>query len=215
MQITKQDFKRLRLSFGFFLLVMISLSIFLYKVELQKIETAKEVIKQQQLLTAAVQRYQDSGQEKANIIKYLPQYQALINEGAIGEERRIDWVDKLRTIHRDNKLFSIKYEIGAQENYTPNFNLNVGLFKLQRSVMKIELAMLHEGDLITLLDALIHQQNAPFMIRTCEIQRITPNIGTSLVPNMQSKCELDWMTIHDPIVAVKVMPSSAPAEVAP
>jgi hypothetical protein len=194
---------------------MISLSIFLYKVELQKIETAKEVIKQQQLLTAAVQRYQDSGQEKANIIKYLPQYQALINEGAIGEERRIDWVDKLRTIHRDNKLFSIKYEIGAQENYTPNFNLNVGLFKLQRSVMKIELAMLHEGDLITLLDALIHQQNAPFMIRTCEIQRITPNIGTSLVPNMQSKCELDWMTIHDPIVAVKVMPSSAPAEVAP
>lgn len=194
---------------------MISLSIFLSKVELQKIETAKEVIKQQQLLTAAVQRYQDSGQEKANIIKYLPQYQALINEGAIGEERRIDWVDKLRTIHRDNKLFSIKYEIGAQENYTPNFNLNVGLFKLQRSVMKIELAMLHEGDLITLLDALIHQQNAPFMIRTCEIQRITPNIGTSLVPNMQSKCELDWMTIHDPIVAVKVMPSSAPAEVAP
>ena len=50
MQITKQDFKRLRLSFGFFLLVMISLSIFLYKVELQKIETAKEVIKQVNLI---------------------------------------------------------------------------------------------------------------------------------------------------------------------
>jgi hypothetical protein len=215
MQISKQDFKKLRLSLGFFVLILISLSMFLYKVELQKIETAREVIKQQELLNQATQRYRDSGQEKANIIKYLPQYQALINDGAIGEERRIDWVDKLRTIHRDNKLFSIKYEIGAQENYNPNFNLNMGPFKLQRSIMKIELAMLHEGDLLTLLDALIHQQSAPFMIRTCEILRITPNIGTSLVPNMQSKCELDWMTIHDPIVAVKVIPPSQSAEVTP
>lgn len=215
MLIKKQDFKKLRLSLSFLLLVLIGLSTFLYKVELHKIKTAREVIKQQQLLNEATQRYQDSGQEKANIIKYLPQYQTLINDGAIGEERRIEWVDKLRTIHRDNKLFSIKYEIGAQENYTPNFNLNVGPFKLQRSVMKMELAMLHEGDLITLLDALMHQQSAPFMIRTCEIQRITPNIGTSLVPNMQSKCELDWMTIHDPIATVKVMPAVKSEELTP
>jgi hypothetical protein len=83
---------------------------------------------------------------------------------------------------------------------------------MQRSVMKIELAMLHEGDLITLLESLAHQQSAPFMIRLCEIQRLSPSLSMNLVPNMQAKCELDWITIHDPIAAVKVLMSEQKEE---
>ncbi len=215
MKLMRIDLKKLRLSIGFFLFAMVSISLLLFKVEAQKINTIKQVAKQKELLLEATQRFQDSGNEKANIIKFLPQYQQLISDGAIGEERRIDWVDKLRTIHKDNKLFSIKYSVGAQENYVPNFALNIGPFKLQRSVMKIELAMLHEVDLITLLDSLSHQQSAPFIIRLCEIQRINPTIGASLTPNMQAKCELDWITIHDPIAAVKVLPSKNESGVSP
>jgi flagellar motor switch protein FliG len=212
MQMTRSDWFKLRYALTFLVVVTLSVVGLLYSVESQKIQTRQAVSQQESLLLEATQRFKDSGNEKSNIIKFLPQYQQLINEGAIGEERRIDWVDKLRTIHKENKLFSIKYSIAAQENYVPNFNLDMGPFKMQRSVMKIELAMLHEGDLITLLESLSHQQSAPFMIRLCEIQRLSPSLSMNLVPNMQAKCELDWITIHDPIAAVKVLMSEQKEE---
>jgi hypothetical protein len=125
MKLMRIDWKKLRLSIGFFIFALISMSALLFNVESHKINTIKHVAKQKELLLEATQRFRDSGNEKANIIKFLPQYQQLITDGAIGEERRIDWVDKLRTIHKDNKLFSIKYSVGAQENYAPNFALLV------------------------------------------------------------------------------------------
>ena len=76
---------------------------------------------QQNQLNQAHQRYQTSGMEKDTIFKYLPLYQQLITHGFIGEERRIEWVDDLRTIHQQNKLFGINYSIGAQEQYKPDF----------------------------------------------------------------------------------------------
>src|SRR5690606_21902331 len=141
---------------------------------------------------------QSSGQEKETIINYLPLYRELIQDGFIGEERRLEWVDGLRNIHQQNKLFGINYTISTQEEYKPAFALNVGPFSLQRSVMKLELAMLHEGDLLTLLDALDAQQTTPFIVRDCEITRLNEAISNNLVPNLRANCELDWLTIREP-----------------
>ncbi|HLD08573.1 MAG TPA: hypothetical protein VJB68_00835, partial [Methylophilaceae bacterium] len=116
--------------------------------------TVQQALQQQQnQLNQARQRYQSSGQEKETIVKYLPGYKRLISEGFIGEERRIEWVDNLRTIHQENKLFGINYSIASQEDYKPAFELNPGPFVLHRSVMKLDLSMLHEGDLITMIEA--------------------------------------------------------------
>ena len=65
--------------------------------------------------------------------------------------------------------------------------------------MKLELAMLHEGDLLILFDSFTEQKTSPFIVRQCEITRQNANIGSSLTPNMLAKCELDWITIHEPI----------------
>jgi hypothetical protein len=78
--------------------------------------------------------------------------------------------------------------------------------------MKLELAMLHEGDLLTLLNGLGMQQTSPFIVRQCEMTRQNDNIGSSLTPNMQAKCELDWMTIHEPITASAALVSLDKAE---
>lgn len=155
---------------------------------------------QQNLLNAARQRYQSSGMEKDTITEYLPQYQVLINKGFVGEERRIEWVDELRAQHRNHKLFGIKYNIGQQEDYKPAFAPSLGGFVFHRSIMKLDLDMLHEGDILQLTESLGAKNTAPFMLRDCEITRLNAGgaLSKQLIANLHAQCELDWLTLREP-----------------
>jgi hypothetical protein len=158
---------------------------------------------QQNLLNAARQRYQLSGAEKDMIVDYLPKYQMLISKGFVGEEQRIEWVEHLRQQHKTQKLFGIKYSISPQEKYTPAFAANLGGFTMNRSLMKLELDMLHEGDLLRLTEALNAENSAPFILRDCEINRLNPGsqLSNQLTANMHALCELDWLTLREPAAA--------------
>jgi hypothetical protein len=156
-----------------------------------------ELQNQQNLLSAARSKYQSADAEKQTIIKYLPEYQTLIKNGFIGEEQRIEWIDTLRNIHQQNKMFSIDYNIEKQDFYTPNFALNLGALKLRKSSMELKLNMLHEGDIITLLDALQAEQNTPFLTRQCTITQ-TAEIDGKLTPHLLADCTLDWLTLKEP-----------------
>ncbi len=199
MSISRQDWRKLRnpiLGLGA-ALVLIGLLISFADQYRQNNETALQA--QQNLLNQARQKYQSSGLEKETITQYLPIYNNLLASGFIGEEQRIEWIENLRQIHAQNKLFSIDYSIGLQENYKPSFLLNLGNFKLNRSVMKLNLYMLHEGDLLALLDGL-QEQTTPFIVRDCEITRpIGTVINTqNISANLKAACEIDWLTLRDP-----------------
>lgn len=157
-----------------------------------------EAQNQDNQLAQARQKFQSAGVEKSTISQYLPQYQSLIKQGFIGEEKRIEWIDTLRNIHQQKKMFSIDYNIEKQTDYTPPFPTNLGSLKLHRSIMNVELSMLHEGDILTLLDALKTEQSAPFIVRSCIITRNTANVELKFVPNLSAKCALDWLTLVEP-----------------
>ena len=155
---------------------------------------------QQNLLNSARQHFQSSGLEKETITEFLPQYQILIDQGFVGEERRIEWVDELRAQHKNHKLFGVKYSISQQEVYKPAFVPSIGGFVMNRSTMKLDLDMLHEGDILQLIESLGAKKAAPFMLRDCEITRLNANaeLSKQLIANLHAQCELDWLTLHEP-----------------
>lgn len=165
-----------------------------------QVAQAQALLNQQNQLSAARQRYQSSGLEKEMITEFLPQYQALINKGFVGEERRIEWVENLRQQHKNHKLFGIKYSIKQQEKYTPAFATNLGGFVLNRSIMQFELDMLHEGDLLQLTESLSGPDAAASILRDCEITRLSESgaLSPQLIPNLHAQCELDWLTLREP-----------------
>ena len=199
MSLNPQDWRKLRypiIGLGA-ALVLVGLLVSFADQYRKENETALQT--QQNLLNQARQKLQSSGLEKDTIMQYLPAYNELLASGFIGEERRIEWIEALRQIHAQHKLFSIDYSIGLQENYKPSFLPNLGNFRLNRSVMSLKLDMLHEGDILVLLDGMREQSN-PFIVRDCEIQR---PIGAAVyaknvVSNMQATCEIDWLTLRDP-----------------
>jgi hypothetical protein len=199
MSMTQQDWQILRKPIIGFGLVLIIVGLLVSFADQYRSKNEAALQAQQNLLSQARQKLQLSGLEKETIMQYLPEYNNLLEAGFIGEERRIEWIEKLRQIHEQHKLFNIDYSIGLQENYTPNFLPNLGSFKLKRSIMSLKLDMLHEGDILALLDGL-HEQTAPFIVRECEIKRAIGAIVNSknIASNLQVNCEIDWLTVRDP-----------------
>lgn len=153
--------------------------------------------KQQRQLHFAQQRYLASGNERALITTYLPQYKRLMASGFVGEERRIEWVDVLRVQQQRLNLFAIKYNIGQQEDYKPIFAGDLGSFVMRRSVMRLDLDLLHEGDILYLISALASNAT-PFMLRDCAISRLGTAQNQRLVASLHAQCEFDWLTVLEP-----------------
>ncbi|ADQ83283.1 hypothetical protein [Methylovorus sp. MP688] len=197
MKLTRQDWSRLAYPLAGLALALIAAAL-LISFAYDRVTEAEQALQaQQQQLQRARSRYMASGQEKDTIVSFLPPYKALVEEGFIGEERRILWLDSIRNIHQQYKLFKITYTIGAQEPYTPPFPVDTGSFKLNRSVMQLELPMLHEGDILTFLQALRQQQRSPIIIRECELTRLRAIMDATMTPNLIAKCELDWYTLRE------------------
>ncbi len=199
MSMTQQDWRKLRYPIIGLGAAFVFAGILISLADQYRQEKETALSTQQNLLNQARQKYQSSGLEKETITQYLPAYNNLLASGFVGEERRIEWIETLRQIHHQHKLFSIDYSIGLQENYRTPFLANLGNFALHRSVMKLDLDMLHEGDLLTLLDGL-QEQTSPFIVRECVINRpIGASINVRTVSaNLKVACEIDWLTLRDP-----------------
>jgi hypothetical protein len=198
MKLTTHDWKILQLSLVVLGVVAITALLLLAYTGQQKDRAMQGMEVQKRQLDQARNRFQTSGAEKDTIAQYMPLYLNLVRQGFIGEERRIEWIDDLRTINQQYKLFGINYSIGAQEVYKPPFNVATGSFTLHRSVMKLETPLLHEGDLLSIINALASREHAPFMLRDCVISRTGAAIKTKFVPNLNASCEIDWLSVTEP-----------------
>lgn len=199
MTLTQKDWRQLRFPILGLGIAMIAVGLLASYAEQYRTEKESAMLAEEGLYRNARQKFESSGLEKETIIEYLPTYNELLAKGFIGEERRIEWIERLRQIHGQYNLFSIDYSIGQQEKYSPSFVSNLGNHVLNRSVMELQLDMLHEGDLINLLEDL-HKDTPPFMVRDCEITRpIGAEIDTKKVAaNLKAACEIDWITLRDP-----------------
>ena len=122
-------------------------------------------------------------------------FNALKDRGVIGEEQRLEWVELLKEIRERHRLIELRYEIAPQQplEKTPAGNLT-----LYASTMKLQLSLLHEEDLIRLLDDLRRQARALVQTRRCDVSRI-PRSGpeNTLKGFLQAECLIDWVTLHE------------------
>lgn len=199
MTLTQSDWRKLRFPILGLGCAMIAVGLLVSFVDQYRAKKEVALIAEQGIYNQARQKFESSGLEKETIIQYLPKYNELLAKGFIGEERRIEWIERLRQIHGHYNLFSIDYSIGQQERYKPTFVAQMGNHVMNRSVMELKLDMLHEGDLINLLEDL-HEGTPPFIVRDCEITRpIGAEINTKkVVANLKAICEIDWITLRDP-----------------
>lgn len=160
---------------------------------------ASQLARQEQILREATDRLHKSGEEKDKILRHRAAYIKLQQLGFIGEEQRINWVDALRAASLNLKMFGVSYQIEAQQPLGPLPGMDAGPYRIQQSVMKISLGLLHEEDLMRFMHALTEQQAGIFTLHECSLQR--QNAGrienVKVQPNLQADCSLAWLTISE------------------
>ncbi len=167
----------------------------LYYTDLTLKGAKRELAQQQNQLRDARTRLQKSGDEKETIVRYRNSYQYLQRLGFVGDEQRINWLDGLRFANQQTQLFGVDYQISTQQPYPYASELDPGQLTLYQSVMKINLRLLHEGDLMRFLGTLAQQGAGVFSVNQCVIERIDTGGNIRYQPNLRADCELAWITV--------------------
>ena len=196
MTITQHDLQILRLPLMIFAIVLaVSTAGVMFTLNQLK-QTGTMLENQQRTLSQAQTRFRKSGEERDIIIRHLPAYRTLEQQGFIGAEQRINWLDAIRMTNQELNMFGAEYQIGAQQPYPPSTKLDTGAFQVHQSTMKLSFKLLHEGDLMRFFDHLSQLKTAFFTLNECELQRLTNNSVTlHFQPALQATCQLNWVTI--------------------
>lgn len=156
----------------------------------------KEYMRNNAMFRLVSNKYFAVDEEEKLIKKFYPLFVDLYNEGVIGRERRLNWIEMLRKAGEDIKIPGLSYEIKSQEVYKPGFPVKLGQYKLYRSVMNLNMQLLHEGDLFRLFEALDNNALGSYNVSNCTIaakgKEISDNTESG---NLIVRCELSWYTI--------------------
>jgi len=156
-----------------------------------------------QLVAARAERAQANerltriAEEEKEVNDKLAVYLRLKSLHILGEEQRLEWADAMTRIRTTSELLDVRYLVERQRLLSafPGKPAGVDFFA---STMKVDIALLHEGDLLTFLRELRGSGNAYYSVKRCAITRtgIAPT-GASIVPRLRAACEIDLITIMD------------------
>ena len=81
---------------------------------------------------------------------------------------------------------------------TPGRKLSTSTSAVRASTMKVELALLHEEDLLRFLGDLRDSGNAYYSVKKCVLARTGQAVGgATMTPRLSAQCEIDLITIVD------------------
>lgn len=137
-------------------------------------------------------------EEEAEIKAKIERFNALLDRGIIGEERRLDWVEQIRGIRGARRLLDLSYEISPQgpleTSAAPGASGNYEFFA---SPMHLVLPLLHEGDLIGFIGDLQSSASAFIRPRRCVVERAAGAPGSSVAnAQLRADCVIDWITVR-------------------
>lgn len=130
--------------------------------------------------------------QQALLNDYLPRYHKLVQTHHISPPQPRLWLQQLKHIQQSQHLYPLQYTISKPQPYKTGFD---GV-QAVTSNMKFEMDLLHEEDLLTLLQGLQASHAGGFALRSCKLNALRGTLELQqLKPNLHAKCELDWRNI--------------------
>ena len=142
------------------------------------------------------QRLRQFHSEELDLKTRLQALQHLQSGGILGDEKRLDWMEQLRDTQRELHLPGMKYEFAAQAPLSGNTPGGPAWFN---SPLRLQLRLVHEGDLLAFLDRIQQQAKALVIVRSCKLAPPAGSTERHEIPvGLAAECELDWLTARLP-----------------
>ena len=158
---------------------------------------------QGQLAGAQTERRQNNerlariAEEEREVSEKIDVYQRLKSLNILGEERRLEWADAITRIRTQRELLDMRYMVERQRLLTSVAG-KPGNVDFYASTMKVDLALLHEEDLLRFLADLRQSGNAFYAVKKCALTRTGQAVaGATMTPRLRAECDIDLITIMD------------------
>ncbi len=152
---------------------------------------ARQSLQQAQADAATMQ------QDRQDFEHYSQAYRQLLAKGVIGDEDRLQWVEVLTNISRQQPQMKLKYRIDAQRplDFVPDVPDGMRIFA---SRMHLRLFTAHEAQLLAVLDQLDKEAHGLHLLRQCEIRRgkLDQEQRDWVAPPLESQCLIEWVTLR-------------------
>jgi hypothetical protein len=136
-------------------------------------------------------------EEEREVKEKIDLYRRLKELNIIGEERRLEWADAMSRIRKQRELLDLRYLVERQRPLS-SVPGKPGKIDFYASTMKVDLALLHEEDLLRFLSDLRESGNAFYAVKKCAVSRTGQALGgATMTPRLRAECEIDLVTIID------------------
>lgn len=128
----------------------------------------------------------------------LAAFAALEARGLIGSERRPEWTALLDRMTISDTPLALTYELSpAQPEQAARATDSAADDgpRLRRSLLRLNMELLHEGDLIAVLDELAQRIGAIVRIRGCELARKANGEADASRAALAASCRLELVTV--------------------
>ncbi|MDP2793472.1 MAG: hypothetical protein Q8O25_05220 [Sulfurisoma sp.] len=202
MTVSRDDFRRIQWS----LLILVVLALLGAAVVFGSLQTTRVARAAAQKVEAERgdirNKLARAREEEQEIRGKISRYQALVNRGYVTEEQRLDWIERIAQIKVARKLIDVQYELMPQRTVEAALlpeGAAGGGYEFMSSTMKLQMQLLHEGDLLGFLADLRANVRALIVVRQCTVERIAPAAGNARGTQAQLKadCDIDWITLRE------------------
>ncbi|HZM35791.1 MAG TPA: hypothetical protein VFC18_15020 [Burkholderiales bacterium] len=136
-------------------------------------------------------------EEEREVRQKVDIYRRLRELHVLGEEQRLEWADAIARIRQERELLDLRYRVERQQKLFSAAGKPADV-DFYASRMSVDLALLHEEDLLRFLSDLRDSGNAFYSVRRCTVERTgQAATGVSIVPRLRAACEIDLITIVD------------------
>ena len=197
--LTKKDWARLQWSIALFVALAAAGAV-IVSLSTKALNDAGKANRQaKQAMDAAHGKASRADEEAQELRDKIAVYQAMETRGIIGQEHRLDWIEKIGKLKKSRKLIDVTYELEPQKLLdakvvAPNLNG----FDFMSSPMKLQMALLHENDLLDFLADLRAEIQGYIRVSGCNVTRSTvaaANHGPAA--QLRAECDLDWITVRE------------------
>jgi hypothetical protein len=131
--------------------------------------------------------------ERQGILEFQSEFEAMRGNGLIGDEKRLDLIELLEQIRNARKLLPLTYTVAPQSSLGIEPTVPAGSMDLRGSRLILSMPLLHEWDLLNLLDDL--REHGVYAPSECNIKRLPLVESDPLSPRLQADCTVYWITI--------------------
>ena len=198
MKLSKSDFPLMRRSVLVICASVAISAVVLYSSGKYAEKTQRDLSKAQSMLKDARNRLAAAHEDQENMAIYAEEYGTLSENKIIGDDQRLDWMEGLEKLRRQNLVTDFRYNIAPQTNYAPQPPINSGNFDIHYSGMKLQIDLLHEAQLKNFFAALRSQIKGHYQLEGCALHRISDDhSATATSTHLKAECSGGWITLKN------------------